>query len=208
MQLIPVIPQNVLFIGNSLLFGNGDFGMCATDYTKDYYYYVSEFIKSKNSSASFNKLVGVDFEGATNDQAVTDWINNNLETKKSKDYNLIVVQLGDNVNTTDKLETFKISCAKLLKYLRVTFPNARVCWVGAWYTTDEKQSIISKACDITGCKFVNIQYLNTVENQGKIGDVITHIDGTETTVTSSGVASHPGNLGMKAIADEIIKKLF
>lgn len=205
---IPCIPNKALFIGNSLLLGHGTFGMCASNSKSDYYYYLSEYIKTRNSLATFDKLSGTTFEGATDTQTVTNWINVNLEPKKSNDYNLILVQLGDNVNTTEKIANFKNSCKQLLQYLRVAFPNSRICWIGAWYTNDEKQNIMSQACKETNCKFINIRDLNVTENQGNIGDIITADDGTQSIITSSGVASHPGNKGMKAIADRLIEKLF
>ncbi len=41
---VPVIPKKVLFFGNSILFGMGNYGMCATDPQNDYYYHVTRAI--------------------------------------------------------------------------------------------------------------------------------------------------------------------
>lgn len=204
---IPYIPNKTLFIGNSLLLGHGTFGMCATDSKNDYYYHVSNYIKTLNSSATFEKLQGSGFEGCISQSEVNTWITSNLENK-SLDYNLIYVQLGDNVNTSDRTNNFKTSCEYLLKYLRNKFKNARIYWVGMWYGTDEKQSIIENACTKTGCGFINIRPLYTPENQGKIGDTITSDTGEQWQVTSTGVASHPNNIGNKKIADLMIEKSF
>ncbi len=87
-------------------------------------------------------------------------------------------------------------------------PRARVVWAGEWYYTAQRQEIISKGCVETGSTFIDIVDLTINENKGAIGDIITADNGTQTTVTSSGVASHPGNKGMKAIADRLIEKLF
>lgn len=204
---IPYVPQKTLFIGNSLLLGYGTFGMTASNSKNDYYYHVTNYIKTLKSNATFEKLQGSGFEGCTSQSEVNTWINNNLENK-ANDFNLIYVQLGDNVNTTDKTNNFKTSCEYLLKYLRNKFKNARIIWVGMWYSTEEKVNIITNACNNTGCSFINIRGLYTSENQGKIGDTITADDGTQSTVSSSGVASHPNDKGMKAIADLMIEKTF
>lgn len=205
---IPVIPDKTLFIGNSLLNGHGTFGMCATDSKNDYYYHMKQYILGKKSNATFDKLAGSPFEGCTSQSEVDNWIQTNIDPKIPNNYDLILVQLGDNVNTTEKNEMFKTSCQYFLQALRKKFPKARVVWVGAWYTTDTKQQIMAKSCKATGSKFVDIRNLNTSANQGRIGDTITSDTGQQWQVSSSGVASHPNNTGMKAIADRLIDELF
>ena len=204
---IPVIPNKTLFIGNSLLLGFQEFGMCAQNSKSDYYHYVSEFIKKKNQHATFDRLRGSGFEECISQEQVDLWIKNNLQAKVSNNYDLILVQLGDNVNNTEKQNMFKTSCKYLLKWLRTNFHNSRVCWIAGWYTDDERQNIEIMSCQETGSEFVNIRDLNIIENQGKIGDEITYDDGHTTIVNDSGVASHPSNKGMKAIADRIIDEL-
>lgn len=204
---ISVIPNKTLFVGNSLLLGFQQFGMCAQNSKSDYYHYVSEFIKGKNQHATFDRLQGSGFEQCISQEQVDLWINDNLQSKISNNYDLILVQLGDNVNNVEKQNMFKTSCKHLLKWLRTNFPNSRVCWIAGWYTNDERQNIEITSCQETGSEFVNIRDLNIVENQGKIGDKITYDNGHTTIVNDSGVASHPSNKGMKAIADRIIDEL-
>ena len=88
-------------------------------------------------------------------------------------------------------------------------PNARVVWAGEWYSSAKRQEIIANSCAETGSTFIDITDLAVIQaNKGAIGNVITRDDGTTFTVDNSGVASHPGNAGMKAIADRMIEKLF
>ena len=205
---VPLIPNKTLFIGNSLLLGHGTFGMCASNSRSDYYHYVSEYIKTLNSKVTIERQQGSGFEGCTDMEQVNDWINQNINNKDN-DFNLVYVQLGDNVNTTDKTNNFKTSCKYLLQYLRNKFKNARIIWVGMWYGTAEKLDIITNACSETGCEFIDITDLSTItENKAKIGYVVNYDDGTSKPVTSSGVASHPSDVGMKKIADRIIEKTF
>lgn len=212
LQLIDVIPNKTLFIGNSLLIGNhhGDyaFGMCATDINNDYYHHITQYILNKKSNATFDKLSGTVFEGATTQNVVTDFLNNTLLPKLNNDLQLVIVQLGDNVNTPERVSMFNSSCLQLLQFIRTHAPNSRVVFVGEWYSSAQKQTIISNACKNSGCQFVDISMLNVAENQSSIGTTITFPDGYKTTVESSGVASHPGNVGFRKIADKIINEIF
>lgn len=195
LQLIDVIPNKTLFIGNSLLLGNqhGDyaFGMCATDINNDYYHHITQYILNRKSNATFEKIRGTAFEGATTQNTVTDFLNNTLLPKLNNELQLVIVQLGDNVNTTEKINIFNSSCLQLLQFIRTHAPNSRVVFVGEWYSSAQRQTIISNACKNSGCQFVDISMLNTTENQSSIGTTITFPDGYTTTVESSGVASHP-----------------
>lgn len=203
----PVIPNKILFIGNSLLNGHGSFGMCATNSKNDYYYHVKEYLKTFNPDVICKKIHGAVWEQAETKSVADDWVTNNINTQDS-DYDMVIVQLGDNVNNDARNELFKTSCKELLQSIRRHMPRARVVWAGEWYYTTQRQNIISKACAETGSTFVDISDLKVVANQGAIGDIITRDDGTTFEVVSSGVASHPGNKGMKAIADRLIDKLF
>lgn len=204
---IPAIAKKVLFIGNSLLLGHGTFGMCAKDSKNDYYYHVKEYLKAFNPEVICDKQHGAQFEQTESQAGIDSWIASNIN-KKATDYDLVVIQLGDNVNNNARNELFKTSCKQLLQAIRTHMPRARVVWVGEWYYTAQRQEIISKGCAETGSTFIDITDLTIKENQGAIGDIITADNGTQTTVTSSGVASHPGNKGMKAIADRLIEELF
>lgn len=195
LQLIDVIPSKTLFIGNSLLLGNhhGDyaFGMCASNINNDYYYHITQYILNRKSNATFDKISGTAFESATTQNAVSDFLNNTLLPKLNNDLQLVIVQLGDNVNTSEKVTMFNSSCLQLLQFIRLHAPNSRVVFVGEWYSSAQRQTIISNACKNSGCQFVDISMLNTTENQSSIGTVITYPDGYTETVSSSGVASHP-----------------
>ena len=205
---VPTIPSKVLFIGNSLLLGHGTFGMCATDSKNDYYYHVTQYLRQFHPDGVYDKLLGAPYEQTETQSGLDNWIEQNIKTKRT-DYELVLVQLGDNVNNEIRNELFKTSCKNLLVAIRQHMPKARVVWAGEWYYTTQRQEIIAKACAETGSTFIDITDISKVQdNRGKIGDIITRDDGTTFEVISSGVASHPGNKGMKALADRIIEILF
>lgn len=205
---VPVIPDKTLFIGNSLLLGWGTFGMCAKDSKHDYYHYIKEYILSKKEESTFDKISGTTFEGATSITDADDWMTNTLRSKLSNDLDLVIIQLSDNVNTDDKIKTFHSTCIKLIQYIRSICKKARIVWVSAWYATSEKQAVIREACKNSGSIHINISDLTADDtNKGKIGDTIHKDDGSTSVVDSSGVASHPGNKGMRLISNRILYSL-
>lgn len=171
----PLYPEKALFIGNSLLLGNGDFGMDATDKTKDYYDIIKEHILAFGSGNYTSKqLSGTGFEDAESITTSNAWIEDILELELDADADLVVVQLGDNVNTELKRTTFKSSCETLVRNIRRIAPKARVAWVYGWYVNSEIRTTIQNALKLYGGIYIEINDLNTKANQSKIGTVITH----------------------------------
>lgn len=171
----PLYPEKALFIGNSLLLGNGDFGMNATDKTKDYYDIIKEHILAFGSGSYTSKqLSGTGFEDAESITTSNAWIEDILELELDADTDLVVVQLGDNVNTELKRTTFKSSCSTLIHNIRQIAPKARIAWVYGWYVNNEVRATIQEVIKIYGGTYIEINDLNTKANQSEIGTVITH----------------------------------
>lgn len=208
----PQLPNNILYIGNSLLLGFGNHGMASTTINDDYYAKVNAYLTSKGITPTTKKLSGVDFENATTDSAITTWINNSLASKMSDDIQLVLIGIGDNVNTSEKISEFTTSCGMLCSYIREHCPNARVAWFGLWYASSgsvTKLNIIKEACDKYGVTFIDISDLKAIEgNMSHIGATYIDAQGNEQTITQEGVASHPSDQGFTAIANRIIDALF
>lgn len=205
----PKIPKNILYIGNSLLIGWGTFGMAASNSSSDYYYYVNQYLQDLGVNLTTNKVKGVGFEGCTSSAEQTAWYNDTLLPTLNNDIDLVIIQLGDNVNTAEKLAVFEQGAKDLVTFVRTNAPRARVAWVGEWYSSTAKQTYIANACAERGADFIDISDLPKVSGYcANIGDVVTKDDGTTVTIDSSGVASHPSSKGMKAVADKIINALF
>lgn len=169
----PLYPGKALFIGNSLLLGNGDFGMNATDKTKDYYDIIKEHILAfRLGNYTSKQLSGTGFEDAESITTSNAWIEDLLEVELDADTDLVVVQLGDNVNTESKRTTFKSSCSTLIHNIRQIAPKARIAWVYGWYVNNEVRATIQEAIKIYGGTYIEINDLNTKENQSNIGTVI------------------------------------
>ena len=207
--LVPVLPSKILYIGNSLLLGFGDFGMAASNPQEDYYTYVNNYITSKGINVNASRVQGSNWEQCTTYSAQNEWISNTLIPMLDDTIELVIVQLSDNVNTDAKRAVFEQGSETLLRQIRRNAPNARVAWVSAWYPTPELQRQIAAACEKTGCTMIDVSTLKNVSgNQSYVGAIYTDSQGVEHEITSSGVASHPSSQGMRAVADAIIDTLF
>ena len=166
---IPLVPTKATFFGNSLLTGSG-YGMAASDSEHDYYHLINECITKLKSSYNSKKVSGVSFEGCDKTSDVNTCVNS-LVSQLDGDETLVVIQLGDNVNTTEKVAVFKDSVLVLCKAIRNKCPKARVVWMGMWYGTAEKYNYIQMACEQTGCKFISFADLLGSDANSKIGNV-------------------------------------
>ena len=207
------IPSNVLFLGNSLLLGmdtdgshGGAFGMASTSPQNDYAYHIEQAILQKNSSAQFDKFHVGAFEMAEDDATAQNYISNNGSVWTGKD--LVIVQLGDNVNSDIRRATFNDNFGKLISDIRTKSPNAVVLCVTGWYYNEEVSNTVLEACKNYECGYLNISSLYTTENKATnhVGEVVTYYDGSTTNIQETW-ATHPYNTGMEAIADKIIEKL-
>lgn len=207
------IPSNILFIGNSLLLGidsdgvhGGAFGMAATSPQNDYSYHVEQAIIQKNSNAEFDKLHVGAFEMAEDDTTSENYIITNSLIWTNKD--LVIVQIGDNVNSEVRRNTFNNNFEKLISNIRTKSPNATVLCITGWYYNEEVSNTVLEACKKYECGYLNISSLYTIENKATnhVGEVVTYYDGSTTNIQETW-STHPYNTGMKAIADKIIKKL-
>lgn len=209
LTIVPVIANNVLYIGNSLLLGFDTFGMAASNSANDYYAYVNSYLVSKGATLNADKLRGSDWESKTSYADQNTWMQNYLLPKLNSNLELVIVQLGDNVNTAEKQAVFAQGAINLLTYIKQHAPLARIAWVGAWYTTTTRQQQMAEACRQCGATFVDISLLPNIEgNRNHIGGEWTDDNGVTHIIDNSGVASHPSSQGMRAVADAIIETLF
>lgn len=204
-----LIPNSVAIFGNSLTMERGGIGMCASDQNHDWYHYVTEYVKSKNANATFNARANVsNWEAATTSTARQTVFDNQIKPTLTTDTDLVILQLVDNVNSEDRLATFAQDAKTLIANIHTVAPKARVYWVAGWFVDQNKLDMIKAACDQNNATLVNIWSLfSDVSNRGTMGMTRTGIDGTNWQVAIEGEALHPGDKGMRLIADAVIGKL-
>ena len=162
----------------------------------------------------FFKQHGAEFEHAETMEAVDEWYyrNDTFDGKPAMesftpDLDVIFLQLGDNVNTDSKQALFeKTSADLLIARIKERCPKARIIWIYGWYSLARTVGTVKALCEKWGIESIDISALHTEENEGRKQKTCISPEGVVCDVDSRWI-SHPGDLGMKRIAEKIIAKL-
>lgn len=203
------LPDEVVIFGNSLTKERGDIGMAASDQYHDYYHYIVEYIRSKNANVKINPRTNVSvWESATNSADRNTLFNDRMKPILTGSTDLVILQLVDNVNTEEKKATFAADAKTLIKNIHAVSPKAQIFWVARWFADDILLSQIQDACESEGATIIDITSIARMsDTKGVLGATRTGINGDKWVVDNPGEAAHPGDKGMRLIADAIIEKL-
>ena len=223
--VVPRIPKKVLVVGNSLVFGMltstpFHYGMCASAPDKDYYHYVSTYIKKFNPDCKFDRLYGSYLEHSESMEMFDDWFYNDCKryvegtygavTKFTPDLDLIILQMGDNTNTDQKEQNYRTAAYVFMERVKELCPKARIIFVHGWYNNGPRttRSVIIDLCKKWDIERVDTSDLSSDRANAAYGqtEYYSPKDGLMHPVSERWI-SHPGDLGMKKIADKIIEKL-
>ena len=204
--------NKVLLLGNSILLGfstdgshGAPFGCTASDSKHDWAYLLTEKLKVKSPNVTVKKLHDAKFEQAESDSASESYISNEFAAA-DRNNDLVIVQIGDNVNTELRRQTFKNNFSKLIRAIRTNNPAADIVVAGAWFNNANIESWIQSQASNLNYTFVPLSDLSTSANMATVGDTITFNDGYQEQVTKA-IRTHPGNKGMQAIANRIYDNL-
>ena len=196
-------PQKILFVGNSItkhgpkadIDWHGNWGMAATSEDKDYVHLVTKSLAAKHGAqpeilvknvADFERAhVGYDIAGKFADAAAFK-------------ADLIILCIGENVaalKTPEAQADYQTQVAALLKALK-TNPKAAIIVRSSFWANPAKDSAMRQACEAVGGTFVDIGALSKDEQ---------NYARSERPYKHAGVANHPGDRGMAAIAEAIVK---
>lgn len=199
--------KKVLFLGNSLLLGMFEvYGMCATDSENDYAYHITRELKKREPDCKISKLRTTAFEACESFEDFEAWFERSLGFFES-DLDLISLQLLDNVNNAARQEAFLKNFSELLGRLKAHCPNARIIWVYGWYMQPSVFDAAVAAADRFGIERIDISSAHTKENESYSGQISLNAEGEKIVVDDEWI-THPGNDGMKAIADIMIPVFF
>ncbi len=191
----------VLFLGNSItLHGpapkigwTGNWGMAASTQEKDYVHLLLDRI-AKVAGGQPKVVVRniADFE-----RKLTDFnLSEGLTAELAFEADLIIVAIGENVSplTTDQAKAkYKSAFTNLLAELKKQGrPNFLVR--GSFWADPAKDQIMKDAVEDVGGVFVD---------NSKLGGDESNYARSERKIEHSGVAAHPGDKGMQAIADAL-----
>lgn len=193
--------SKVLFLGNSItLHGpapqigwTGNWGMAASESEKDYVHLLTANIAQVAGSqpeTMVRNIAAFERGYATFDIA--------KEFRKELDFNanLVIVAIGENVPelaTEDERAKYAAAFARLLTALKQQGKPAIFVRSSFWPHAT-KDDIMRKVSADAGVTFVDI---------AKLGSDKSNAARSERKIEHEGVAAHPGDKGMRAIADEI-----
>ena len=206
LSTVSSVPSRVAVFGNSITSHEWlqGIGMAASSKDKDYFTLVKNYILSKNPRAIVERSNGSAWESEPNNRRQT--FEQKMMSSLKPDTDIVILQFGDNLNTDEKRKNLETDIPNLISWIRNASPKALIYWVGIYYASQDFVDRIKRICEPLGVTFVDIyQYSKDPKYKSHVGAIIDLPDGTKYTVTDQGVASHPGDLGHKAIADEIIK---
>jgi alpha-galactosidase len=196
-------PQKILFVGNSLtshgpkadIDWHGNWGMAATSEDKDYVHLVTKALAAKQGTApeimvknvaDFERNhVGYDIAGKFADAA-------------GFKADLVILCIGENVaalKTAEAQAKYQEQVTALLKTLKSN-PQTQIIVRSSFWANPAKDTAMRQACEAVGGTFVDISALSKDEK---------NYARSERPYKHAGVANHPGDRGMAAIAEEIIK---
>ena len=191
----------ILILGNSItLHGpapgigwNGNWGMAASAQEKDYVHILLDRItKSAGGKPAVRVRNIADFE-----RGLTDFnLQEGLKEDLAFEADLIVIAIGENVAAlaTDAAKAkFSAAFSNLLGELKKA-GRPTVFVRSQFWANPAKDQIMKKACEAAGGYFVD----NT-----KLGSNEANYARAERKIAHAGVAGHPGDLGMQAIAEAL-----
>jgi len=194
--------ERVLFLGNSItrhgvlekIGWTTDWGMAASALEKDYVHLVASGLEQLCGKKPEIMIANIaDFERGL----ATFDIDAKLKTQFEFMPTLAIVAIGENVAalTSDEAKTqFKTSFTKLLAAIK-SAGNPSLIVRGCFWTDATKDGIMRDACNAAGGIFVDI---------GTLGKDESNFARSERKFEHAGVAAHPGDKGMKGIADAIL----
>lgn len=198
--------SRVLFLGNSItrhgpapkIGWADDWGMAASALEKDYVHLVAAGLgesAGKRPEIRFANIADFERNLATYD------LDARLKAEFEFRPTLVIVAIGENVaalQTEESKAQFKSSLGKLLEAVKKSGGKPTLVVRSSFWADAAKDAILRESCASAGGTFVDI---------GALGKDESNYARSERKFEHAGVAAHPGDKGMKAIADAILGAL-
>jgi hypothetical protein len=185
----------ILILGNSITgappIGQSwteGWGLAASSPEKDYVHVLYSYFQ--NSLAYSPQLITYDLRQFEYNFSSFDF--SGLAPLNQFNADLIIIRIGDNIETDISVSSYlwdKFDA--LLQYLSQN-PNQTIVCTSSWYTKITVNTIMREVCRKRQISFIDISYLyDDKSNQAS----------SERAISDKRVGSHPGDKGMKKIAD-------
>lgn len=199
---------NYFAIGNSITkhrlasyWWDNDRGMAASKDDADYVHLVSQYLKENNSDVITYSYNFSSWEVNHADRAE---FLEMLDVYLSEKIDLITIQLGENAS---ELSTWESDFEELIAYVRNKSPNADIIVIGDFWSNGERDTQKEQVAKNCGVMYVSLEGIkDNTDYYAGVGTLVEDANGEMHAIEHNGVANHPGDKGMKAIADRIIEK--
>lgn len=194
--------KNILVLGNSITIHPpnpsvgwyGNYGMAASSKEKDYIHLISSKINHNVIPVNISA-----WEGSHRTFALSNY-DEHFRTAPD----LVIIRLGENVSDGSG---FDKSLQELINYIKSKAPKSKILMTGVFWTNEPINNVLKSVAETNEIPFIPLSQFDTKENISAIGEYATSEDGSKYKITNQGVANHPGDIGMKNIADTLIKKI-
>lgn len=197
--------SNALILGNSITkhpikenVWFGEWGMAATKAEYDFVHIVEEGLKTKDANAVCSCLNISDWE-----RDFTTSLSSLIGNQLSSSTDLVVIRLGENVPSAN-MPNFATAIGELISYIYSVTPTVRIVITGGFWTNTSLEEQITTAANNNGIDYIRLNNLDTNYYKETLGHYVYGEDSQIHEITNSGVAIHPNNKGMAAIANAIL----
>ncbi len=201
-------PKKCLILGNSItLHGTcsywwGIWGMAASTKENDFVHKLENKIKTHYKNFSCTPVNIANWETSLNIDSI------NFTNLNISDYDYIVIRLGENIS--NNIET--MACEKAIKELITSIKerngSTKLYITGVFWPNTSKETAIKNVATSENIIYINIDKIYSDVNIQKVGNQVFGDDGQLHIINHDGVAAHPNDSGMEAIAEEIYKAMF
>ena len=197
---------NYLAIGNSLTrhgacsyWWHSCNGMAASDLEHDYYHIVLRHLEQKHDKVH-GEAVGLStWEVQSHDRDETFFM---FDPYLNEEIDLITIQLGENA---ENLDTFESDYESLIIYIKNKCPKARIIIIGDFWAKANRDELKIEAASNTNVEYVSLEGIkDNKDYYAGMGTTVYDDDGNPHRIDHEGVAAHPGDNGMEAIAERVI----
>lgn len=195
----------MLFLGNSItLHGpaenigwTGNWGMAASAREKDYVHLLLGRLEKEVGGKPEAMIRNIaDFERKLSDYNIAE----NLKQELAFEADVVFVAIGENAaspKTDEDRKRFSAALDTLLGHLK-EHGHPTLFVRSQFWPDEDKDPLLKEACLKAGGTFVDI---------GPLGKVEANYARSERKIDHEGVAAHPGDQGMSAIADKLWKSM-
>lgn len=191
---------NYLAIGNSLtLISSWSRGICSTKPDNDYFHLVVSKLEEQFGNVTAYPYNFSTWERLDNKEKAYSL----LECCLSEKLDIISIQLGENLAN---ITSYEQDLNGLVQFIKTKVPDAKIVIIGDWWSQD-RNTIRENVAASNTVLFADLSEIIGDEKYQSITGTECELEDGSVIEVSEVAHTHPGDLGMKYIADKVIDAL-